>query len=63
MCFFIDEVIKEVTSNYNIDSNRIYIVGFSNGGEMAARCALDLGDKISACVSSGGEVLCQEILY
>ena len=51
---FIDEVIKEVTSNYNIDSNRIYIVGFSNGGEMAARCALDLGDKISACVSSGG---------
>ncbi|MBL0082497.1 MAG: T9SS type A sorting domain-containing protein [Saprospiraceae bacterium] len=51
---FISKVIEEVSAKYSIDANRIYIVGFSNGGEMAARCALDLGDKISACVSTGG---------
>lgn len=51
---FISKVIEEVSAKYSIDANRIYIVGFSNGGEMAARCALDLGDKIAACVSCGG---------
>ena len=32
---FIDTLIDEISSNYNIDSTRIYASGFSNGGDFS----------------------------
>ena len=50
---FISELIDTLIASYKIDTNRIYIFGFSNGSIMAYRIANELSEKISAigCVS------------
>lgn len=52
--FFVKEIIKQLKANFNIDEHRIYTVGFSNGGEFAARTALEMSEVIAASISSGG---------
>ena len=51
---FLSQVIDEVKGKYHVDEKRIYIVGFSNGGEMASRTAIELSDKIAAVVACAG---------
>jgi len=48
---FIKTLIDEISKNYNIDQNRIYVSGTSNGGFMALRLAVELSDKIAAVAS------------
>jgi len=38
-------MIKILTKDYGIDSKRIYIAGYSNGGMMALRALCQLGKK------------------
>jgi polyhydroxybutyrate depolymerase len=45
---FIDTLIDHFSSTFNIDPNRIYATGTSNGGHMSLRLALELSDKITA---------------
>jgi polyhydroxybutyrate depolymerase len=49
---FLTEVINEIQLKYKIDNKRIYLVGFSNGGQMAAKCAISLSDKLAAVVEN-----------
>jgi polyhydroxybutyrate depolymerase len=51
---FLSQVIDELKQKYTVDEKRIYIVGFSNGGEMASRTAIELSDKIAAVVACAG---------
>jgi polyhydroxybutyrate depolymerase len=51
---FLSQVIDEVKQKYTVDEKRIYLVGFSNGGEMASRTAIELSDKIAAVVACTG---------
>jgi polyhydroxybutyrate depolymerase len=51
---FFSVVIDEMVQKYNVDANRIYIVGFSNGGEMASRAAIELSGKFAAAVACAG---------
>ncbi len=51
---FLSQVIDEVKQKYAADEKRIYIVGFSNGGEMASRTAIELSNKIAAVVAAAG---------
>ncbi|HEX6224826.1 MAG TPA: PHB depolymerase family esterase [Chryseolinea sp.] len=51
---FLTQIIDELKHRYMIDEKRIYIAGFSNGGEMAARTAIELSDKIAAVVACAG---------
>lgn len=51
---FISKLIHDVSSQYSVDSERIYVVGHSNGGFMAHRLACDLSDRITAIVSIAG---------
>ena len=53
---FLTKVIEAVGTKYTIDTGRIYMVGFSNGGEMAARCAIELSDKLAAVVACAGSI-------
>jgi len=48
---FIDTLISKISSEYQIDANRIYVSGLSNGGFMAQRIAIELNDKIAAVSS------------
>lgn len=47
-------LIDEVSTTYNVDPARIYLVGHSNGGFMSYRMACDHADRIAAIVSLAG---------
>ena len=45
---FICDLIDKLEANYNIDQNRIYANGMSNGGAMAFALSCELPDRIAA---------------
>jgi polyhydroxybutyrate depolymerase len=45
---FISALIDFISKDHKIDQKRIYASGFSNGGHMSIRLALELSDKIAA---------------
>ncbi len=54
---FLRRVIDELEMNFNIAAKRIYMVGFSSGGQMVSRCALEMSDLLAAVVQSGGAAI------
>lgn len=50
---FIDKLLDTLQSNYNIDTNKIYICGFSNGGYMTQRFACEQNQRFAAMASLG----------
>jgi polyhydroxybutyrate depolymerase len=51
---YLTAVIDDVSIRYNVDPQRIYIIGHSNGGFMAHRMACDRAARIAAVVSIAG---------
>ena len=49
---FLSMVIDEVVNRFNVDEKRIYLVGFSNGGQMAAKTSILLSDRLAAVISN-----------
>ena len=49
---FLRTVITELERKYKIDTKRVYLVGFSNGGQMAAKCAVYMSDVLAAVVEN-----------
>jgi polyhydroxybutyrate depolymerase len=45
---FISELVETLTQRYVIDTDRIYVTGFSNGGILAYRLAAELPDTFEA---------------
>ena len=48
---FLLRVIDDIQNGFNIDTNRIYMVGFSNGGMLAYRFAAEHTDRLAASAS------------
>jgi hypothetical protein len=44
---FIRDLLNSLQGTYNIDSNRVYSTGMSNGGFMSYSLACELGDRIT----------------
>lgn len=51
---FVSAMIDELSLNYNIDANRVYSTGMSNGGFMSFELACSLGNRIAAVASVTG---------
>lgn len=51
---FFDAVVDDISSKYNVDAKRIFVVGHSNGGFMAHRLACDRSSRVAAIVSIAG---------
>lgn len=51
---FVSDLLDTISSNYNVDTKRIYATGFSNGGFFSHRLACELGDRIAAIASVSG---------
>lgn len=51
---FLMTVVAELKTKYTVDSKRFYLVGFLNGGQMAAKCAVEMSDQFAAIVESAG---------
>ena len=45
---FMSKLIDELYNDYNIDTNRVYICGFSNGGFMTQRLACEIPERFAA---------------
>ncbi|MEQ1874222.1 MAG: PHB depolymerase family esterase [Ilumatobacteraceae bacterium] len=53
---YLRAVIDDVKSKLMVDQNRVFIIGYSNGGFMAHRMACDHADAIAGIVSIAGAV-------
>ena len=53
---YIKSIIDEMKSRYTVDSERVYLVGHSNGGFMSYRMALEHPDTIAAIASLAGAI-------
>ncbi|MDX1907694.1 MAG: PHB depolymerase family esterase [Bacteroidia bacterium] len=51
---FLRQMIADLGDRFAVDTRRIYVVGFSNGGQMAFRCAVDMSDVFAAVVENAG---------
>lgn len=51
---FVADLIDTLAMNYNVDLNRVYATGMSNGGFMSLRLACELENKIAAIASVTG---------
>lgn len=51
---FIKAIIKEMSSKYKIDLNRVYMSGFSMGGMLTYSVANNMADQIAACAPVSG---------
>lgn len=54
---FIESLVNELSSQYNVDMERIYAVGYSNGGMMAYGLANYKSELIAAVASVSGAML------
>jgi polyhydroxybutyrate depolymerase len=57
---FIKELIKELKKEYNIDSKRVYITGFSNGATMSFLLGVRLSEEIAAIAPVAGLLYAQD---
>lgn len=51
---FMRQIISAMESRYNVDTKRIYMVGFSSGGQFTATCAIKISDILAGVISCGG---------
>lgn len=50
---YFEAVIELLDRNFNIDQDRVYVMGMSNGAQMSYRLACEIADKIAAIAASG----------
>ena len=53
---FLSDLIDTISAQYNIDVNRVYSTGMSNGGFMSHTLACELSHKIAAIASVAGSI-------
>jgi polyhydroxybutyrate depolymerase len=51
---FLSNIIDQQIADNNVDPNRVFIMGHSNGGFMALRTACEVSEKVTAVVSIAG---------
>jgi len=54
---FIGRMIDEIAEEQKIDTERVWVAGWSNGGMMAYRLACELSEKISAVIVGAGALM------
>ena len=52
---YLDAVIADMASRYNVDKKRIYLMGHSNGGFMSHRYACERSELVAGFVSLAGD--------
>lgn len=58
---FIDKLIGEIANRYNVDLNRVYLAGSSNGAFMALQITCQLSEKIAATAAVKGYMTPEQI--
>jgi len=53
---YVNAIIDDVSTKYNVDPKRIFVIGHSNGAFMSHRLACDVSDRVAAIASLAGAV-------
>ncbi len=53
---FARAILELLATEYVVDDRRVYASGFSNGGEMSARLAMDMSEELAATAAAAGGV-------
>jgi len=53
---YVNAIIDDVTTKYNVDPKRIFVIGHSNGAFMSHRLACDSSNRVAAIASLAGAV-------
>jgi polyhydroxybutyrate depolymerase len=53
---FISALIDELVTKWNLDKNRVYVTGISNGAGMSHRLACEMSEKIAAIAAVSGSM-------
>ncbi|MES2777200.1 MAG: prolyl oligopeptidase family serine peptidase [Bacteroidota bacterium] len=51
---FLKRMITELKAKFSVDTAKMYLEGFSNGGQMAAKCTIEMSDVFAAIVENAG---------
>lgn len=51
---FLRQVYAFLVDKFTVDQTSVYLAGFSNGGQMAARCAVEMSDIFAAVAECAG---------
>jgi len=57
---YLTAIIDQVSAEKNVDPNRIYVMGHSNGGFMSYRMACELAGRVAAVASFAGATFADE---
>ncbi|MEZ5058369.1 MAG: alpha/beta hydrolase-fold protein [Saprospiraceae bacterium] len=49
---FLNKMLDEIEEDFKVDKKRIYLEGFSNGGQMASKCSIFLSERLAAIVAN-----------
>jgi polyhydroxybutyrate depolymerase len=53
---YITDLIAQLSETYAVDSSRIYLVGYSNGGMLGLRLRCEMGDQLAGTVAVGASL-------
>ena len=56
---FLRQLIVNLTAQYNVNPNQVYVAGFSSGAQMAHRVAVEISDLVAAVVIGSGTIVGQ----
>ncbi len=54
---FLGELIQTLIAQYNVNSNMVYVAGFSSGAEMTERVGVDLAAMVAAIAPASGQLV------
>lgn len=60
---FLRFMIAALKLKLNVDPHRVYLEGFSNGGQMASKCGVEMGDVLAAVCSNAGSFYLENVTY
>ena len=56
---FLRQLITNLTTQYSVDPNQVYVAGFSSGAQMAQRVGVEISDLVAAIVIGSGTIVNQ----
>ncbi|MGA8300750.1 MAG: Ig-like domain repeat protein [Terriglobales bacterium] len=56
---FLRQLITNLTAQYNVNPNQVYVAGFSSGAQMSHRVAVEISDLVAAVVIGSGTIVGQ----
>jgi len=57
---FLRQLITNLTTQYNVNQNQIYVTGFSSGAQMAHRVGVEISDLVAAISPVSGTIVGQQ---